>query len=132
MQPIFLMNAQLNTEVTGMWDSSTIGAPQRDMIDQPWQDEPVVPYHVLLQNEIEALRDEVKNLRSQLLFPNSEPKFLGFPVRHYDASEEDCKRTTYECFILGQWREVVTTALRWDSEEAVDSICNILRREAKK
>jgi hypothetical protein len=124
------MNAQLNTEVTGMWDSSTIGAPQRDMIDEPWQDEPVVPYHVLLQNEIEALRDEVKNLRSQLLFPNSEPKFLGFPVRHYNDSEDDLHRTTWEAFVCGQWRAILSGP-RWSKEEACEAICNILRQEAK-
>jgi hypothetical protein len=124
------MNSQLNTEVTGMWDSSTIGAPRRDMIDEPWQDEPVVPYHVLLQNEIEALRDEVKNLRSQLLFPNSEPKFLGFPIRQYNASDDDCCRTTYEAYILGEWHEVVTCGLRWDKKEAFDSLVKILKGKA--
>ena len=99
--------------------------------DEPWVDEPAIPYHVMLQNEIEALRNEVQTLRSQLLFPNNEPKFLGFPIRQYDASDDDCYRTTYEAFILGEWHEIVTCGLRWDKKEAFDSIVKILKRKAE-
>ena len=100
-------------------------------IDEPWTGEQVAPYHVMLQNEIEALRHEVQSLRSQLLFPNNEPKFLGFPIRQYDASDDDCYRTTYKAFILGEWHEVVTCGLRWDKKEAFDSIVKILKRKAE-
>jgi len=99
--------------------------------DEPWTGEQIVPYHVMLQNEIEALRHEVQTLRSQLLFPNNEPKFLGFPIRQYDASDDDCRRTTYEAYILGEWHEVVTCGLRWDKKEAFESIVKILKRKAE-
>jgi len=99
--------------------------------DEPWTSEQTVPYHVMLQNEIEALRNEVQTLRSQLLFPNNEPKFLGFPIRQYDASDDDCRRTTYEAYILGEWHEIVTCGLRWDKKEAFDSIVKILKRKAE-
>ena len=98
--------------------------------DEPWVDEPIVPYHVMLQSEIDGLRTEVDSLRSQLLFPNNEPKFLGFPIRQYDASDDDCRRTTYEAYICGEWHEVVTCGLRWDKKEAFESIVKILKRKA--
>lgn len=123
----------MNTPLAVIEDYEPIGTITRPVIDEAWikeNTEPFVPYHAMLQNEIEALREEVKTLRSQLLFPNNEPKFLGFPIRHHDASDDDCLRTTYEAYILGQWREVVTCGLRFDKKEAVESICNILKMEA--
>lgn len=119
-------------------DYEPIGSFTRPVIDEAWINEQAeqaveqfAPYHVMLQNEIEALRNEVQTLRSQLLFPNNEPKFLGFPIRQYDASDDDCRRTTYEAYILGEWHEVVTCGLRWDKKEAFDSIVKILKRKAE-
>lgn len=127
----------MNTPLAVIEDYEPIGTITRPSIDEAWINEQAeqsveqfVPYHAMLQNEIEALREEVKELRSQLLFPNNEPKFLGFPIRHHDDSDDDCLRTTYEAYILGQWREVVTCGLRFDKKEAVESICNILKMEA--
>ena len=116
-------------------DYEPIGSFTRPVIDEEWikgqGDEQIIPYHVMLQNEIEELRNEVQTLRSQLLFPNNEPKFLGFPIRQYDASDDDCRRTTYEAYILGEWHEIVTCGLRWDKKEAFDSIVKILKRKAE-
>ena len=122
----------MNTLLEPQCDYEHIGTFTRPVIDEAWiaNQEPVVPYHILMQNEVDALRDEVRTLRSQLLFPNSEPKFLGFPLRSHDASDDDCLRTSWEAFILGEWREIVTCALRFDKKEAVESICNILKMEA--
>lgn len=124
------MNLQTNTEVTGTCEGN-ISSPRR-MPDEPWHSEQAVPYHVMLQNEIDALRDEVKKLRIKLLYVTAEPKFLGFRVRHYDASDDDCQRTTYEAHINGQWQEIVTCGLRWDEDEALESVYRILKKAKKK
>jgi hypothetical protein len=122
----------MNTLLEPQYDYEHIGTFTRPVIDEAWiadQQEPVVPYHILMQNEVDALREEVKSLRSQLLFPNSEPKFLGFPVRHYNDSEDDLHRTTWEAFVCGQWH-VILSGPRWSKEEAMDSIVRILKKEA--
>ena len=123
----------MNTTLAVIEDYEPIGTITRPVLDEAWlkeNTEPFVPYHAMLQNEIEALREEVKELRSQLLFPNNEPKFLGFPLRSHDASDDDCRRTSWEAFILGEWREIVTCGLRFSKEEAFKSIVSILKKEA--
>jgi hypothetical protein len=56
--------------------------------------------------------------------------FLGFPLRSYDSSDDDCKRTSYEVKIDGVWCEVVTSGLNFDPQEAVATICQILKNKA--
>lgn len=53
--------------------------------------------------------------------------FLGFPLRSYDSSDDDCRRTTWEVKIEGVWHEVVTSCLSFDKKEAIESIIRILK-----
>jgi hypothetical protein len=87
--------------------------------------------HTMLRNERYErmlLEGEIARMRFESIEPNS---FLGFPLRCYDSSDDDCKRTTWEVKIEGRWEEVVTSALRFDKQEAVQSICQILKAKIK-
>lgn len=104
-------------------------------------DEPELAHPSLLAlQEIDALRDELRHERYKRLLAEgevarmkfeelhpSDQHFLGFPLRSYDSSDDDCLRTTWEVRIEGVWCEVVTCGLRFDPKEAVESICRILK-----
>ena len=104
-------------------------------------DEPdlTVP-NLLAMQEIDSLREELRHERYKRLLAEgevarmkfeelhpSDQHFLGFPLRNYDSSDDDCLRTTWEVKIEGMWHEVVTCGLRFDKKEAVESICRILK-----
>ena len=105
-----------------------------------------VNHSLIAQSEIDALRGEVQSLRYNLMLaqgevarlkdmvgnPNELPKFLGFPFRYYDDSEEDCKRLTYQVFYCGSWRDINTCTLSFNHKEAVEEIINMIKREAAK
>lgn len=105
-----------------------------------------VNHSLLAQYEIDALRDEVRSLRYNLSLKNGEclrlkdmidnpqelPKFLGFPFRYYDESDEDCRRLTYQIYYCGQWRDINSYSLSFDKDMAVESIIKLIREEAAK
>lgn len=104
-------------------------------------DEPDIPHPSLLaMQEIDSLREELRHERYKRLLAEgevarmkfeeawpSDQYFLGFPLRSYDSSDDDCRRTTWEVKIEGMWHEVVTCGLYFDKKEAVNSLCNILK-----
>ena len=104
-------------------------------------DEPDLAHPSLLaMQEIDSLREELRHERYMRLLAEgevarmkfqeawpSDKHFLGFPLRNYDSSDDDCLRTTWEVKIEGVWHEVVTCGLRFDEKEAVESICRILK-----
>ncbi len=104
-------------------------------------DEPELAHPSLLSlQEIDSLREELRHERykrllaegevARMKFEEARPSdqhFLGFPLRNYDSSDDDCRRTTWEVKIEGMWCEVVTCGLRFDEKEAVESICRILK-----
>lgn len=104
-------------------------------------DEPDLAHPSLLAlQEIDSLREELRHERykrllaegevARMKFEESHPSdqhFLGFPLRSYDSSDDDCRRTTWEVKIEGVWCEVITCGLRFDKKEAVESICRILK-----
>jgi len=73
---------------------------------------------------------EVARMKYEQAYPPDQ-SFLGFQLRSYDSSDDDCERTSYEVKIDGVWCEVVTSALGFDRNEAVDSICEILKKKVK-
>ncbi len=94
--------------------------------------------------EMDSLRSELRNERYKRMLAEGEvarmkfeqawtphQSFLGFPLRSYDSSDDDCKRTSYEVKIDGVWCEVVTSGLNFDTQEAVTTICQILKNKAK-
>ena len=108
-------------------------------------DEPELANPGLLEMcELDSLRAELRHERYMRLLAEGEvarmkyeqayppdQSFLGFQLRSYDASDDDCKRTSYEVKIDGVWCEVVTSALGFDQKEAVESICQILKNKIK-
>ena len=99
---------------------------------------------LLAMCEMDSLRAELHNERykrmllegeiARLKYEQAHPpdqSFLGFPLRSYDSSDDDCKRTSWEVKIDGDWCEVVTCGLRFDPQEAVATICQILKNKAK-
>ena len=104
-------------------------------------DEPELAHPSLLaMQEIDSLREELRHERYMRLLAEgevarmkfqeawpSDQHFLGFPLRNYDSSDDDCLRTTWEVKIEGVWHEVVTCGLRFDEKEAIESICRILK-----
>lgn len=104
-------------------------------------DEPDLAHPSLLAlQEIDSLREELRHERYKRLLAEgevarikfeelhpSDQHFLGFPLRSYDSSDDDCRRTTWEVKIEGMWCEVITCGLRFDKKEAVESICRILK-----
>ncbi len=104
-------------------------------------DEPDLAHPSLLSmQEIDSLREELRHERYRRLLAEGEiarmkfeeawpddKHFLGFPLRNYDSSDDDCLRTTWEVKIEGVWHEVVTCGLRFDEKEAIESICRILK-----
>lgn len=99
---------------------------------------------LLTMCEIDSLRAELRHERYMRLLAEGEvarmkyeqayppdQSFLGFQLRSYDSSDDDCNRTTYEVKIDGVWCEVVTSGLRFDPQEAVTSICQILKNKIK-
>lgn len=104
-------------------------------------DEPDLAHPSLLAlQEIDSLREELRHERYKRLLAEgevarmkfeelhpSDQHFLGFPLRSYDSSDDDCRRTTWEVKIEGVWCEVITCGLRFEKKEAVESICRILK-----
>jgi len=104
-------------------------------------DEPDLAHPSLLSmQEIDSLREELRHERYRRLLAEGEiarmkfeeawpddKHFLGFPLRNYDSSDDDCLRTTWEVKIEGVWHEVITCGLRFDEKEAIESICRILK-----
>ena len=109
-------------------------------------DELQVNYSLLAQCEIDALRSEVQSLRYDLMLargevarlndmvdnPNGLMKFLGFPFRYVDESDDDCRRLTYQIFYCGSWRDVNTCSLSFNREEAISEIIKMIHREGAK
>ena len=107
-------------------------------------DEPELAHPSLLAlQEIDSLRDELRHERykrllaegevARMKFEEARPSdqhFLGFPLRNYDSSDDDCRRTTWEVKIEGVWHEVVTCGLSFDRKEAIESLCRILKSKA--
>ena len=107
-------------------------------------DEPDLAHPSLLAlQEIDSLRDELRHERykrllaegevARMKFEEARPSdqhFLGFPLRNYDSSDDDCRRTTWEIKIEGVWHEVVTCGLSFDRKEAIESLCRILKSKA--
>ena len=98
----------------------------------------VVHPGLLAMQEIDSLREELRHERYKRLLAEGEVArmkfeeipantFLGFPLRNYDSSDDDCRRTTWEVKIEGVWHEVVTCGLRFDRKEAIESIIQILK-----
>ena len=79
----------------------------------------------LAQGEIARLRDMVEN-------PNGYSKFLGFPFRYVDESDDDCRRFTYQIFYCGHWRDVGICSLSFNREEAIAEIIKMIYREGAK
>ena len=79
----------------------------------------------LAQGEIARLRDMVEN-------PNKYSKFLGFPFRYLDESDDDCRRYTYQVFYCGHWRDVGICSLSFNREEAIAEIIKMIHREGAK
>lgn len=102
-------------------------------------DEPDLAHPSLLAlQEIDSLREELRNERYKRLLAEGEvarmkfeeipqDTFIGFPLRYYDSSDDDCLRTTWEAKIEGVWYEIITCGLRFDRKEAIESICQILK-----
>ena len=104
-------------------------------------DEPDLAHPSLLSmQEIDSLREELRHERYRRLLAEgeiarmkfeevrpSDQYFLGFPIRNYDSSDDDCQRTTWEVKIEGMWHEVITCGLRFDRKEAIESLCQILK-----
>lgn len=107
-------------------------------------DEPELAHPSLLAlQEIDSLRDELRHERykrllaegevARMKFEEARPSdqyFLGFPLRNYDSSDDDCRRTTWEVKIEGVWHEVIACGLSFDRKEAIESICRILKSKA--
>ena len=106
-------------------------------------DEPDLAHPSLLAlQEIDSLREELRHERykrllaegevARMKFEEAHPAdntFLGWPLRWYDSSDDDCLRTSYEVKIEGVWHEVVTCGLRFDKKEAIESIIQILKKK---
>ena len=139
-QADFLMNTQTyNTAEVIMTMPDTnemmVGFPTRAA------DEPDLAHPSLLSmQEIDSLREELRHERYRRLLAEgeiarmkfeevrpSDQYFLGFPIRNYDSSDDDCQRTTWEIKIEGMWHEVITCGLRFDRKEAIESLCQILK-----
>lgn len=137
-QADFLMNTYNTAEVImTMPDTNEmmVGFPTRAA------DEPDLAHPSLLAlQEIDSLRDELRHERykrllaegevARMKFEEARPSdqhFLGFPLRNYDSSDDDCRRTTWEVKIEAVWHEVITCGLSFDRKEAIESICRILK-----
>lgn len=104
-------------------------------------DEPDLAHPSLLAlQEIDSLRNELRHERykrllaegevARMKFEEARPSdqhFLGFPLRNFDSSDDDCLRTTWEVKVEGVWHEVITCGLSFDRKEAIESICRILK-----
>lgn len=105
------------------------------------EDEPdLVHPGLLAMQEIDSLREELRHERCKRLLAEGEVArmkfeeinpasntFLGWPLRCYDSSDDDCLRTSWEVKIEGVWHEIITCGLRFDKEEAIKSIIQILK-----
>lgn len=56
-------------------------------------------------------------------------EFMGYPLRCTPAHEDDCERWDYEVEINGEWRTLIPSGLRWNREEALESLVNILKEK---
>lgn len=104
-------------------------------------DEPELAHPSLLAlQEIDSLREELRHERYKRLLAEGEiarmkfeeawpddQHFLGWPLRNYDSSDDDCRRTTWEVKIEGVWHEVISSGLSFDKKEAIESIIRILK-----
>lgn len=99
---------------------------------------------LLAMQEIDSLRSELQYERykrllaegevARMKFEESHPSdqtFLGWPLRSYDSSDDDCRRTSWEVKIEGVWYEIVSCGLRFDKKEAIKSIIQILKSKMK-
>ena len=134
-QANFSMNTQYYIEPEFEPNEMSVGYSARPA------DEPELAHPSLLSmQEIDSLREELRHERYRRLLAEGEiarmkfeeawpddKHFLGFPLRNYDSSDDDCLRTTWEVKIEGVWHEVITCGLRFDEKEAIESICRILK-----
>ena len=134
-QADFSMNTQYYIEPEFEPNEMSVGYSARPA------DEPELAHPSLLSmQEIDSLREELRHERYRRLLAEgeiarmkfeevrpSDQYFLGFPLRNYDSSDDDCQRTTWEVKIEGMWHEVVTCGLRFDRKEAIESLCQILK-----
>lgn len=99
---------------------------------------------LLAMQEIDSLREELRHERykrllaegevARMKFEETHPphqSFLGWPLRCYDSSDDDCLRTSWEVKIEGVWHEIVTCGLYFDEREAIESIIRILKSKIK-
>jgi len=134
-QADFSMNTQYYIEPEFEPNEMSVGYSARPA------DEPELAHPSLLSmQEIDSLREELRHERYRRLLAEgevarmkfeevrpSDQYFLGFPLRNYDSSDDDCQRTTWEVKIEGMWHEVITCGLRFDRKEAIESLCRILK-----
>jgi len=134
-QADFSMNTQYYIEPEFEPNEMSVGYSARPA------DEPELAHPSLLSmQEIDSLREELRHERYRRLLAEgevarmkfeevrpSDQYFLGFPIRNYDSSDDDCQRTTWEVKIEGMWHEVITCGLRFDRKEAIESLCQILK-----
>jgi hypothetical protein len=59
-------------------------------------------------------------------------EFMGYPLRCVPAHQDDCERWDYEVEIDGTWYDVIPGGLRWNREEALDSLVKILKNKINK
>jgi len=55
-------------------------------------------------------------------------EFMGFPLRCVPHHQDDCARWDYEVEIDGKWHSVIDEGLRWNREEALESLVQILKK----
>lgn len=60
----------------------------------------------------------------------SHDEFMGFELRQIPQHDDDCARYGYEVKlpIDGQWYEIDSYTLRWNRQDALDGLVNVLRR----
>ena len=54
---------------------------------------------------------------------------MGYDLRCTPAHQDDCERWDYEVEIDGKWRTLIPSGLRWNREEALESLVEILKRK---
>jgi len=59
-------------------------------------------------------------------------EFMGFELRCNPAHQDDCERWDYEVRIGEKWHTVITEGLRWNREEAIESLVKILYNKLNK
>jgi hypothetical protein len=59
-------------------------------------------------------------------------EFMGFELRCNPAHQDDCERWDYEVRIGEKWHTVIPEGLRWNREEALESLVKILSNKLNK